>query len=323
VLILAGDLADPLSVVRLLAAEPEGEDGIALEDACGWPQYLAGRYRLGSLRDALSLLEDPRDVSVRRLMRPLTVRLIPAPVAATQDLDTATLLPRPLEPRQGRALHPRGELHRFLLVEGLRQGRHHHLGGPADRLPVHRPGPPEYEPRGCPRGAAFSWYTYSPTRVRYPYVRGVLLDMYRAAKADHVGDPVVAWAAVVSTIRQAPRLPERARQGRPRAGSWDEVVEMIAARTSHRQALRPRPDLRLLPDPGDVDGVHASAPLPQLIGGTDAQSFYDWYADLPVASPQVFGDQTDVPESGDWWDAGYLIMWGSNVPMTRTPTPTG
>ena len=24
-------------------------------------------------------------------------------------------------------------------------------------------------------------------------------------------------------------------------------------------------------------------------------SFYDWYADLPVASPQVFGDQTDVP----------------------------
>src|SRR5665811_2277758 len=38
-----------------------------------------------------------------------------------------------------------------------------------------------------------------------------------------------------------------------------------------------------------------------------------------VASPQVFGDQTDVPESGDWWDAGYLIMWGSNVPVTRTP----
>jgi nitrate reductase / nitrite oxidoreductase, alpha subunit len=30
---------------------------------------------------------------------------------------------------------------------------------------------PEYEPRGCPRGAAFSWYTYSPTRVRYPYAR--------------------------------------------------------------------------------------------------------------------------------------------------------
>src|SRR5215211_379886 len=36
------------------------------------------------------------------------------------------------------------------------------------------PDRPEYEPRGCPRGAAFSWYTYSPTRVRYPYIRGSL-----------------------------------------------------------------------------------------------------------------------------------------------------
>ena len=47
------------------------------------------------------------------------------------------------------------------------------------------PDSPEYEPRGCPRGAAFSWYTYSPTRVRYPYVRGVLLEMYREAKKQH------------------------------------------------------------------------------------------------------------------------------------------
>src|SRR5660397_223257 len=59
------------------------------------------------------------------------------------------------------------------------------------------PDSPEYEPRGCPRGAAFSWYTYSPTRVRYPYVRGVLLEAYRAAKLVHP-DPVDAWKAVVT-----------------------------------------------------------------------------------------------------------------------------
>ncbi len=46
----------------------------------------------------------------------------------------------------------------------------------------------------------------------------------------------------------------------------------------------------------------AGARFVSLIGGA-MLSFYDWYADLPVASPQVFGDQTDVPESGDWWDA--------------------
>ena len=69
------------------------------------------------------------------------------------------------------------------------------------------PDSPEYEPRGCPRGAAFSWYTNSPTRVRYPYVRGVLLEAYRAAKLEHP-DPVDAWAAVVGdpeTRRADPR----------------------------------------------------------------------------------------------------------------------
>ncbi len=60
----------------------------------------------------------------------------------------------------------------------------------------------------------------------------------------------------------------------------------------------------------------------QLIGGS-MLSFYDWYADLPVASPQMFGDQTDVPESGDWWDASYLMMWGSNVRSPARRTRTG
>ena len=48
-------------------------------------------------------------------------------------------------------------------------------------------------------------------------------------------------------------------------------------------------------------------------------SFYDWYADLPPASPQIWGEQTNVPESSDWYNAAYIIMWGSNVPLTRTP----
>ena len=64
---------------------------------------------------------------------------------------------------------------------------------------------------------------------------------------------------------------------------------------------------------------HAAGARFMALIGAPMLSFYDWYADLPVASPQVFGDQTDVPESGDWWDAAYLIMWGSNVPVTRTP----
>ncbi len=33
----------------------------------------------------------------------------------------------------------------------------------------------------------------------------------------------------------------------------------------------------------------------------------------------MFGDQTDDPQPGNWWDASSLILWGSNVPVTRTP----
>ena len=34
--------------------------------------------------------------------------------------------------------------------------------------PETRPGLPNHEPRGCPRGASYSWYLYSANRVKYP-----------------------------------------------------------------------------------------------------------------------------------------------------------
>ena len=185
--------------------------------------------------------------------------------------------------------------------------------------PTTGPDSPEYEPRGCPRGAAFSWYTYSPTRTRYPYVRGVLLDMYREAKARLI-DPVLAWADVVEDpVRAARYKGARGRGGLVRA-SWDEAVEIVAA--AHVHTIRkwgPDRVAGFSPIPAMSMVSQASgARFVNLIGGS-MLSFYDWYADMPVASPQVFGDQTDVPESGDWWDAGYLIIWGTNVPVTRTP----
>ena len=182
------------------------------------------------------------------------------------------------------------------------------------------PDSPEYEPRGCPRGAAFSWYTYSPTRVRYPYVRGVLLQMYREAKSQHDGDPVKAWAHIVDNPQRAKAYKSARGKGGLVRASWDEATEMVAAAYVHTiRKWGPDRVAGFSPIPAMSMVSHASgARFTSLIGGS-MLSFYDWYADLPVASPQVFGDQTDVPESGDWWDAGYLIMWGSNVPVTRTP----
>ena len=181
------------------------------------------------------------------------------------------------------------------------------------------PDRPEYEPRGCPRGAAFSWYTYSPTRIRYPYIRGVLLEMYRNAKA-RTGDPVAAWESIVSDPEAARWYKSaRGRGGLVRA-SWEEAVELVAAAHVHTiKTYGPDRVAGFSPIPAmSMVSFAAGSRFISLIGGS-MLSFYDFYADLPVASPQVFGDQTDVPESGDWWDAGYLMMWGSNVPVTRTP----
>ncbi len=176
------------------------------------------------------------------------------------------------------------------------------------------PDRPEYEPRGCPRGAAFSWYTYSPTRVRYPYARGVLVEMYREAKARTTA---TRWrrGRTSSTTRSAPAYQSARGKGGLVRVSWDEAIEMVAAAHVHTiKKYGPDRVAGFSPIPAMSMVSHAvGARFISLIGGA-MLSFYDWYADLPVASPQVFGDQTDVPESGDWWDAAYLIMWGSNVP---------
>ena len=185
--------------------------------------------------------------------------------------------------------------------------------------PTVGPDRPEYEPRGCPRGAAFSWYTYSPTRVRYPYARGVLVEMFREARA-RLGDPVLAWAEMPGDPERRRRYqPARGKGGLVRVG-WDEADRDRRRRArAHDRPYGPDRVAGFSPIPAMSMVSHAAGSrFIELIGGA-MTSFYDWYADLPVASPQVFGDQTDVPESGDWWDATYLMMWGSNVPVTRTP----
>jgi nitrate reductase alpha subunit len=90
------------------------------------------------------------------------------------------------------------------------------------------PDSPEYEPRGCPRGASFSWYTYSPSRVRYPYVRESLLQMWREARA-RLGDPVLAWAEITGGAERAARYKRARGKGGFVRSDWEEVSELIAA----------------------------------------------------------------------------------------------
>ncbi len=180
-------------------------------------------------------------------------------------------------------------------------------------------GLPPYEPRGCQRGISFSWYLYSPIRVKYPYIRGTLVDIWREARQEQP-DPVAAWASIVDDPQKRAAFQQARGKGGFRRAHWDEVLELIAASVIHT-VKRHGPDRVIgfspIPAMSQVSYAAGSRFL-TLLGGV-AMSFYDWYCDLPPASPEVWGEQTDVHESADWYNSRFIAVMGSNLNMTRTP----
>ena len=185
--------------------------------------------------------------------------------------------------------------------------------------PVLEHGIPPYEPRGCQRGISFSWYLYSPLRVKYPYIRGCLLDLWKQAREEHE-DPVEAWRSLVSAPDKRTRYQKARGKGGFRRADWDTVLEIMAA--ANVETIRNYGPDRIAgfsPIPAmSMISYAGGARMLQLMGGV-ALSFYDWYCDLPNASPETWGEQTDVAESADWYHAKLLAVMGSNLNMTRTP----
>ncbi len=180
--------------------------------------------------------------------------------------------------------------------------------------PRTRPDMPNHEPRGCPRGASASWYLYHSGRIKYPMVRRPLLELWRNARKTL--SSVEAWKQIAGDPTY--------KNGRGKGGfvrsSWDEVNELIAAANVHTiKEYGPDRVVGFAPIPAySMVSYAAGTRYLSLIGAT-CLSFYDWYCDLPPSSPQTWGEQTDVPESADWFNSGFLLLWGSNVPQTRTP----
>ena len=184
--------------------------------------------------------------------------------------------------------------------------------------PRTRPDLPNHEPRGCPRGASYSWYVYSAQRVKYPMIRGHLMRLWREARKTMT--PIGAWEYISQD-------PERAKQYKAKRGlggmvraTWDEVEEIIAAANAYTvKNYGPDRVIGFSPIPAmSMVSYAAGSRYLSLLGGA-CLSCYDWYCDLTPASPQIWGEQTDVAESADWYNSTYLMVWGSNVPMTRTP----
>jgi nitrate reductase alpha subunit len=185
--------------------------------------------------------------------------------------------------------------------------------------PRTRPDLPNHEPRGCPRGASYSWYIYSANRVKYPKVRKPLLKLWREARKQF-DNPVEAWASIVEDPVKAKSYKSVRGLGGFVRSSWDEVNEIIASANVYTsKEYGPDRVIGFSPIPAmSMVSYAAGSRYLSLMGGV-CMSFYDWYCDLPPASPMTWGEQTDVPESADWYNSNYIIAWGSNVPQTRTP----
>jgi nitrate reductase alpha subunit len=178
---------------------------------------------------------------------------------------------------------------------------------------------PNHEPRGCQRGASYSWYLYSPHRIKHPMIRARLLELYRAERKSGK-DPVEAWSAIqADEAKRLKYVGVRGLGGFVRT-HWDEVTEIIAAANVYTiKKWGPDRIYGFSPIPAMSMISYAAGSRYLSLIGAPCGSFYDWYCDLPAASPQTWGEQTDVPEAADWYNSTYLIITGANLPMTRTP----
>ncbi|WP_458204525.1 nitrate reductase subunit alpha [Haladaptatus sp. NG-SE-30] len=144
---------------------------------------------------------------------------------------------------------------------------------------------PDPNPRGCQKGACYTDYVNADQRIKYPLRR--------------VGNRG---------------------EGKWKRISWDDALTEIAEKVIQEVQA------------GNYDAISGYTPIPamspvsfaagsrfvNLLGGV-SHSFYDWYSDLPPGQPITWGVQTDNAESADWYNADYIIAWGSNVNVTRIP----
>jgi nitrate reductase alpha subunit len=126
-------------------------------------------------------------------------------------------------------------------------------------------------------------------------------------------NPVEAWTSIVESDAKRREYQSVRGLGGFVRSSWDEVNELVAAANVYT-IKKHGPDrvIGFSPIPAmSMVSYAAGSRYLSLIGGV-CMSFYDWYCDLPPSSPQIWGEQTDVPESADWYNSA------SSLPGVRT-----
>src|SRR5690625_1180966 len=88
IFLLPVDIPRVDEAIAQLAAADVHHDGVALVDEGGWPQFLLGRYLLGSLRRSIDALDTTRNIAVRTLGDQLRLDYVTVPSEIVQDVDT-------------------------------------------------------------------------------------------------------------------------------------------------------------------------------------------------------------------------------------------
>ena len=132
--------------------------------------------------------------------------------------------------------------------------------------------------------------------MKYPLVRSRLLKLWREARV--LMTPVAAWKSIVENPAEA-RTPTSASAALAASSArpGTRSTRLIAAANAYTaKTYGPDRVFGFSPIPAmSMVSYAAGSRYLSLLGGV-CMSFYDWYCDLPPASPQTWGEQTDVPE---------------------------
>ena len=174
-----------------------------------------------------------------------------------------------------------------------------------------------YEPRGCQRGLSASSYVYGPGRIKHPYVRGSLLDLWSEALKKH-DDPVEAWASLVEDDAKRRRWQKARGRGGFQRVQWDTAIEIIAASTVY--TVRQYGPDRIAgysssPAPSMV-GYAAGSRFLQLLGGV-CLSHSDWESTAAPALSETWGEQNECHEAAAWRHAKLLVIMAENLSASR------
>ena len=146
---------------------------------------------------------------------------------------------------------------------------------------------PDFNPRGCTAGCAYSAQMYDPTRIRYPMKR----------------------------------IGERG-SGRWQRLSWDQALEEIADKLI--DVITEDGHDCIMYDHGTTNndaGIATTMELFLFVRGLAATSIDSWagVGDLPVGLIQSWGTYMSEGTADDWFRSDYIFIWLGNPNYTRQP----